>query len=227
MAGILFACWCPIRVDKSKPIPQTPPAMKVLVLGAGVIGTATAWYLVRQGHEVAVAERQKGPGLETSFANGGQISVSHSEPWATPEAPLKILKWLARDDAPLLFRLRMDPAQWTWGAKFLFECQPGRTRANSLAMVKLSAYSRDALHALRAETGIEYDALERGILHFYTDPSVFERAAEMAPLMKSYGLEMEVRSAADAVAIEPALAPFAKRIAGATFTAEDESGDAH
>jgi D-amino-acid dehydrogenase len=201
--------------------------MKVLVLGAGVIGTATAWYLVRQGHEVAVVDRQKGAGLETSFANGGQISVSHSEPWATPEAPLKILKWLARDDAPLLFRLRMDPSQWTWGARFLFECQPWRTRANSLEMVKLSAYSRDALHALRAETGIEYDALERGILEFYTDPAVFERTVEMAPLMRRHGLEMEVKSAADAVAIEPALAHFAKRIAGATFTADDESGDAH
>ena len=201
--------------------------MKVLVLGAGVIGTATAWYLVRQGHEVTVVDRQKGPGLETSLANGGQISVSHSEPWATPEAPLKILKWLARDDAPLLFRLRMDPSQWSWGARFLLECAPWRMRANSLQMVKLSAYSRDSLHALRTETGIEYDALERGILHFYTDASVFERAAAMAPLMRRYGLEMEVKSAADSVAIEPALAPFARRIAGATFTAADESGDAH
>jgi D-amino-acid dehydrogenase len=201
--------------------------MKVLILGAGVIGTSTAWYLTEQGHEVVVVERQKGPGLETSFANGGQISVSHSEPWANPDAPAKLLKWLPRDDAPLLFRLRMDPAQWSWGLKFLYECQPWRTRENSRAMVMLSAYSRDALHALRASTGIEYDALERGILHYYTDPSVFERVAKSAPQMGRLGLHMEVKSATDCVAIEPALAHFRSRIAGATFTKDDESGDAH
>jgi D-amino-acid dehydrogenase len=201
--------------------------MKVLVLGAGVIGTSTAWYLTEQGHEVIVVERQKGPGLETSFANGGQISVSHSEPWANPDAPAKLLRWLPRDDAPLLFRLRMDPAQWSWGLKFLYECQPWRTRENSRAMVMLSAYSRDALHALRAATGIAYDALERGILHFYTDRSVFERVARSAPQMGRLGLHMEVKSATDCVAIEPALVHFQSRIAGATFTKDDESGDAH
>jgi D-amino-acid dehydrogenase len=201
--------------------------MRVLVLGAGVIGTTTAWYLAELGHEVVVVERQKGPALETSFANGGQISVSHSEPWANPDAPAKLLKWLPRDDAPLLFRLRMDPAQWSWGLKFLYECQPWRTRENSRAMVMLSAYSRDALHALRAATAIEYDALERGILHFYTDRSVFERVAKSAPQMRALGLEMEVKSAKDCVALEPALEPFHSRIAGATFTADDESGDAH
>ncbi len=201
--------------------------MKVLVLGAGVIGTSTAWYLAEQGHEVVVVERQKNAGLETSFANGGQISVSHSEPWANPDAPAKLLKWLPRDDAPLLFRLKMDPAQWTWGLRFLYECTSWRTRENSQAMVMLSAYSRDLLHALRASTGIEYDALEAGILHFYTDRSVFERVAESAPAMRRFGLHMEVRSADDCVAIEPALASYRKHIAGATFTADDESGDAH
>src|SRR5689334_18638484 len=99
------------RVDKSNPFPQTPPAMKVLVLGAGVIGTATAWYLAKSGHEPVVVDRREGAGLETSFANGGQISVCHAEPWANPDAPLKILQWAWRDDAPLLFRLKMDPAQ--------------------------------------------------------------------------------------------------------------------
>src|SRR5687768_3130186 len=97
-------------------------AMKVLVLGAGVIGTSTAWYLTEQGHEVTVVDRREGAGMETSFANGGQISVGHAEPWANPDAPAKILRWLWRDDAPLLFRLRMDPAQWSWGLRFLLEC---------------------------------------------------------------------------------------------------------
>ena len=90
--------------------------MKILVLGAGVIGTSTAWYLAARGHEVAVVDRRSGPGLETSYANGGQISVSHSEPWSTPEAPLKLVKWWFKPDSPLLFRLRMDPHQWSWGS---------------------------------------------------------------------------------------------------------------
>src|SRR4051812_22603274 len=165
-----------VRVDKSKPNPETPPRMKVLILGAGVIGTSTAWYLAGSGHEVTVVDRRDAAGMETTFANGAQISVSHAEPWANPEAPLKILQWLWRDDSPLLFRLRMDPRQWAWGARFLYECQPGRTRENIRQIVKLSIYSRDALQALRAQTGIQYDQLERGILHYFTDRSAYESA---------------------------------------------------
>ncbi|HUP31156.1 MAG TPA: D-amino acid dehydrogenase [Usitatibacter sp.] len=201
--------------------------MKVLVLGAGVIGTCTAWYLAEAGHEVTVVERREGAGLETSFANGGQISVCHAEPWANPDAPLKILQWLRRDDSPLLFRLRMDPAQWLWGMRFLYECQPGRTRGNIAAIVKLSLYSRAALQALRESTGIEYDALTRGILHYYTEPGVFEGAVAAASLMNEFGLDREVKTADEAVAIEPALSPARSRIVGATYTATDESGDAH
>ncbi|HYC37436.1 MAG TPA: D-amino acid dehydrogenase [Usitatibacter sp.] len=201
--------------------------MKVLILGAGVIGTSTAWYLAQLGHEAVVVDRQDGPGLETSYANGGQISVSHSEPWANPDAPFKILKWLTRDDAPLLFRLRMDPAQWSWGIKFLYECQPWRTRDNSRAMVTMSAYSRKLLHELRAETGIEYAALERGILHFFTERSVLEAAIAAGALLAKYGLDMQPKTPEECVDIEPALARFRGRIAGALFTADDESGDAH
>ena len=94
--------------------------MKVIILGAGVVGVTSAWYLREAGHDVTVVERQPGPGLETSFANGGQISVSHAEPWSNPSVPLQILKWMGRQDAPLLFRPRADPAQWLWGARFLF-----------------------------------------------------------------------------------------------------------
>jgi D-amino-acid dehydrogenase len=201
--------------------------MKVLVLGAGVLGTATAWYLVRQGHEVTVIDRREGAGLETSFANGGQISVSHAEPWANPDAPLKILQWLRRDDSPLLFRLRMDPAQWIWGLRFLYECLPSRTRANIALIVKLSLYSRAALQELRAETGIEYDALTRGILHYYTDRGEFDRAAASAPTLNGLGLDLAVKTVDEAIAIEPALAHARDRIVGATYTPTDESGDAH
>ena len=126
--------------------------LKVLVLGAGVIGTTSAWYLREQGHDVTVVDRQRVAGLETSFANGGQISVSHVEPWATPAAPWKILKWLGQPDAPLLFRPRLDWQQWRWGAQFLFECLPWRTRRNMQQILAISKYSGEMLRELRATT---------------------------------------------------------------------------
>ena len=113
--------------------------MKVVVLGAGVIGVTSAWYLAGDGHDVTVLDRQPQAGLETSFANGGQVSVSHAEPWANPGAPAKIYKWLGREDAPLLFRLRADPRQWSWGLRFLVECLPARTRRNTLTILRLDA----------------------------------------------------------------------------------------
>ena len=201
--------------------------MNVLILGAGVIGTSTAWYLTQLGHEVTVIDRREGAGLETSFANGGQISVCHAEPWANPGAPAKILQWIWRDDAPLLFRLRWDPHQWSWGLAFLRECLPARTRANIGEIVKLSLYSRASLQELRAATGIQYDQLELGILHYYTDRAEFERAAGAAAVMRQYGLDREVETVDQAVKIEPALEASRHKIVGATYTSSDESGDAH
>jgi D-amino-acid dehydrogenase len=200
--------------------------MRVIVLGAGVVGTASAWYLARAGHEVTVVERQGAAGLETSFANGGQISVSHAEPWANPDAPGKIWEWLGREDAPLLFRLRGDARQWAWGLRFLVECLPFRTRENIRQILALSLYSRAQLQLLRRDTGIQYDQLTRGILHFYTDEEEFERAAEQATLMRQYGCERDIKTAAECIAIEPALRHAAERIVGGTYTATDESGDA-
>ncbi|QJR16056.1 D-amino acid dehydrogenase [Usitatibacter palustris] len=201
--------------------------MKVLVLGAGVVGTATAWYLAKEGHEVTVLERQPGAGLETSFANGGQVSACHAEPWASPGAPGKILRWLLQDDAPLLFRPRLDAAQWRWGWEFLRECAPARYEANVRRIAALSLYSRGRLQALRAETGIAYDHLARGILHYYTDTAEFEAAARAVELMRGHGLDREVKSRAEAMGIEPALAHAGKLVVGATYTPSDESGDAH
>jgi D-amino-acid dehydrogenase len=144
--------------------------MKVLVLGAGVIGTTTAWYLACAGHEVLVVDRQPEPALETSYANGGQISVSHAQPWANPGAPLKMLKWLGREDAPLLFRPTADAAQWLWGMRFLLECLPGRTRRNTVNALSLARYSAQLLAQLRAQTGMRYDEQTLGILQlFFTE----------------------------------------------------------
>jgi len=111
--------------------------MKVIVLGAGLLGVTSAYFLRQQGHDVTVVDRQAAAAAETSFANGGQISVSHAEPWANPSAPLKVLKWLGQEDAPLLFRLRADARQWRWGLQFLRECTPARTRRNIEQIVRL------------------------------------------------------------------------------------------
>ncbi|HEY1327673.1 MAG TPA: D-amino acid dehydrogenase [Casimicrobiaceae bacterium] len=200
--------------------------MRVLVLGGGVIGVTTAWYLAHDGHEVTVVDRHAGPALEASFANGGQISASYAEPWANPEAPLKILKWLGREDAPLLFRLRADWREWRWGLQFLVECLPSRTRHNTIQCLNLALYSRACLQSLRADTGIEYDHLERGILQFYTDRKEFEQGVAAAELMRQYGCDRDIRSADECVAIEPALAQCRGRLAGGIYTATDESGDA-
>jgi len=201
--------------------------MKVAILGAGVTGIAAAWYLHQAGHEVDVIDRQGAAGMETSFANGGQISVSHAEPWANPQAPAKVLKWLGKEDAPLLFRLRADLHQWLWGAAFLRECTPARTHHNIQQIVALGLYSRASLQALRADTGIEYDALARGILHFYTSAEEFDNAQEPAQVMRDHGCDLVMKTADECVAIEPALGPVRHLIAGGSMTASDESGDAH
>ena len=200
--------------------------MRIVVLGAGLIGVATAWFLAEDGHEVIVVERQPGPARETSFANGGQISVSHAEPWANPGTPVKVFKWLGREDSPLLWRLRADTAQWAWGLRFLRECTPGRTRDNIRAILALALDSRARLKALRRELGLDYDCLERGILHYYTDAAEFEHALPQAEFMRQFGCDRVVKSATECFAIEPALAHSTIPIVGGTYTVDDESGDA-
>ena len=201
--------------------------MKVIVLGAGVTGITTAWFLRQQGHEVTVVERRAAAALETSFANGGQISVSHAEPWANPGAPLKVLKWLAKEDAPLLFRLRADMNQWLWGLEFLRNCTPSRTRHNIQQIVNLGMYSRSTLQKLRGDLGLSYSALTKGILHFYTSQSEYDDAQAPAQIMREYGCELEMKTADECVAIEPALTQCKNQIIGGSMTPSDESGDAH
>lgn len=199
--------------------------MRVIVLGAGVIGVSTAWYLRQAGCEVTVIERQPAAALETSFANGAQISVSHAEPWANPRAPRLLLKWLGREDAPLLFRLRPELRQWLWGLAFLRECTPARVRYNVENIVSLATYSRTQLQQLREQLGIEYDQLTRGILHFYLDLEEFKHSQEAAALMREFGCNRRSISSAEVLQIEPALHSIRSQIVGGDYTAEDESGD--
>jgi D-amino-acid dehydrogenase len=186
--------------------------MRIVVLGAGVIGVTTAWYLRHAGHGVQVIDRREGPGLETSFANGGQISADHAAPWAKPGIPLQALKWMMQEDAPLLFRLRADPAQWRWGLQFLRNCTAQRFTENAARLQRLGRYSRAQLQALRKETGIQYDQAARGILVLYTGERRFE------PGMKTPD---------ECIALEPAIAPMKHRLVGGRVYPEDESGDAY
>jgi D-amino-acid dehydrogenase len=186
--------------------------MRVAVLGAGVIGVATAWYLRQAGHDVQVLDRREGPGLETSFANGGQISADHAAPWAGPGVPLQALKWMLHEDAPLLFRLRADPAQWRWGLQFLRNCTAEKYRENAARLQRLGRYSRAQLQALRTETGLQYDRVARGILVLHTGEHQFE------PGMKTPD---------ECIALEPAIAPMKPRLIGGRLYPDDESGDAY
>ncbi|HPT56136.1 MAG TPA: D-amino acid dehydrogenase [Casimicrobium sp.] len=200
---------------------------RVLVLGAGILGVHTAYFLRQRGYEVTVIDRQPGPALETSFANGSQISVSQSDPWASPHAPFKILKWLGKEDAPLLFRLKLDVNQWRWGLRFLYECLPSRAEHNTLQAMRLSEYSRRTLQMLRKETGIQYDHAEAGIMMIHSDAQSFDDAAKAAQLLIRNGERRDVLSVAEAVRIEPALAHTAPTLAGAIYAPNDESGDAY
>ena len=199
----------------------------IAVLGAGVVGVTTAWYLRQAGYDVTVIERESAAGMQTSFANGGQISVSHATPWANPATPIKALKWLFKEDAPLLYRLRADKAQLKWALQFLKECRADRADANLVQMVHLGLYSRDTLQKLRADIGINYEQQTRGIMHFYTSQTEFDAAIAPTKRMQALGCERYFIDINNAASLEPALYPIAHKLKGATYTSRDESGNAH
>jgi D-amino-acid dehydrogenase len=200
--------------------------VRIIVLGAGVVGVTGAWYLAAAGHEVTVLERRDAAGLETSFANGGQISAGHAEPWAKPAVVPKILRWLGREDAPLLFRPRADWAQWEWGLRFLLECWPGRFERHSRTLAGLAGHSRECLRSLRSELGLRYDQLERGILQFATSQRDFDAMAHHVNAMRSLGIRREIKSREECYAVEPALKDSRDPVVGGVYDPQDESGDA-
>jgi D-amino-acid dehydrogenase len=211
--------------------------MKVIVLGAGIIGISTAWHLLELGHEVTVVDRQPDAALETSFANAGQISVSYCEPWANKDAPLKALKWMFSKEAPLLFRPQWPTfgpnamfgggwQQWRWGMQFLGQCNDAAFERNVQQIVALGAYSHLALKDIVNVTGIDYNRLEQGIAHYFTDQHALDAAGDAALLMQKYGVNRQVLGRDEILKIEPALKSFASQIVGGTYTASDESGDA-
>jgi D-amino-acid dehydrogenase len=204
--------------------------MKIIVLGAGIIGISTAWHLAQRGHEVTVVDRHGEAALETSFANAAQISVSYCEPWANRDAPWKALKWMFSKEAPLLFRPQVPLGegwhQYSWGLEFLANCNDTAFERNVQQLVALGSYSHEALKQVVADTGITYNRLEKGIAHYYVDQKSLDTAADAAALMAKYGVNRRVVSKQELLKIEPAFQQFADHIVGGTFTASDESGDA-
>lgn len=204
--------------------------MKIIVLGAGIIGISTAWHLAQRGHDVTVVDRQAAAALETSFANAAQISVSYCEPWANRDAPWKALKWMFSKEAPLLFRPQLPLGegwhQYRWGLEFLANCNDAAFERNVQQLVALGSYSHAALKQVVEDTGITYNRLEKGIAHYYMDQQSLDGAAHAAALMAKYGVNRRVVSKAELLTIEPAFRQFADQIVGGTFTASDESGDA-
>jgi len=200
--------------------------MNTLILGAGIIGTATAWYLRRLGHEVTVIDRQSDAAMETSFANAAQISVGFCEPWANRQAPWKVLKWMFDSQAPLLFRPQLNPQQWSWCLQFLGQCNDAAFARNVQQLVALGAYSHAALKDIVSSTGMEYHRLEKGIAYFYTDQKSFDDAAWSVEQLRRFGVERRVVSRDELLNIEPAFRAYGSHITGGTYTSTDESGDA-
>lgn len=201
--------------------------MRTVVLGAGIAGTLTAYHLLREGHEVTVVDRQHGAGMETSFANGGFMASSQAEPWAAPGVPLKILKWLGREDAPLLLRPSAVPRMWRWGLRFLANCTEARALASGERSFKLAHYSIAVLKQVREDTQIAYDEVIKGCIRVYGSAEAIDAAGRFYAKLAPLGLNYRVLDAAGCVGIEPALGPSAAKFAGGLFFPDEESGDCH
>ncbi len=199
--------------------------MRVVILGAGVIGVTTAWYLSQAGHEVTVLERQTGPALETSFANAGEISPGYASPWAGPGIPAKAMKWLLMRHAPLIIQPRPDLAKIKWVAQMLMNCTAGAYAINKSRMVRLAEYSRDCLKDLRADTGISYDERTQGTLQLFRTQKQVDAAYKDIKVLKADGVPFEVLDPSACVAAEPGLAPNLSKIAGGLRLPGDETGD--
>lgn len=199
----------------------------VIVLGSGVVGMNTAYWCANAGLKTLVVDRQPLAGNETSYANGGQISVSFAEPWASLATLRKALFWLFEKDAPLRFSPQLDWRQWRWLMLFIAEALPHRYRRNVTHLVQLGLYSRHLLKQVRDKHQLRYQQLEHGILQIYRDHSAFDGAKHTASLMRSLGCDRQVIATEQAIDIEPTLQHIAHEIKGATYTAGDETGDAH
>lgn len=201
--------------------------MKVVIIGAGVVGMTAAWRLANDGHEVTVMERRDGPGLETSFANGGQLSYSYVAPLAGPGVLSKVPGWLLRRDSPLRFHPGLDPAQWRWLMQFVRACTSTASDATTRKLLRLAFYSRDLMQAFAAEHAVDFDLARRGKLIVHRDPAAFDAARRLLDFQATLGCEQHALDRAATVALEPALEGIRDQIAGAIHTPSEEVADCH
>ena len=201
--------------------------MKVIVMGAGVIGVTTAYYLAKSGCEVSVIDRQPGAGLETRFANAGEISPGYASPWAGPGVPLKAVQWILDRHGPLVLRPQFDPAMWRWILQMLRNCTSRRYAINKSRMVPIAEYSRDCLRELRAETGIAYDHRSQGTLQLFRKQSQLDHIGGDVDILKQYGVPFEVLDRQGCIQAEPALAGAPASFVGGLRLPDDETGDCH
>ncbi|MDA9544025.1 amino acid dehydrogenase [Bradyrhizobium sp. CCBAU 45321] len=201
--------------------------MKVLILGSGVIGVTSAYYLARAGHEVTVVDRQPEPALETSFANAGEVSPGYSSPWAGPGVPVKAIKWLLMKHGPLVIRPKLDPVMWVWLLKMLRNCTSARYAVNKSRMIPIAEYSRDSLRDLRRDIGIQYDERSQGTLQLFRYQAQLDGTAEDIAVLKQYGVPFEVLNREGCIAVEPALAGVKEKFVGGLRLPQDETGDCH
>ena len=199
--------------------------MKVVVLGSGIIGVSTAYYLARAGQEVVVVDRQSGPALETSFANAGQVSPGYSAPWAAPGIPLKAIKWMLQEHSPLVIRPRLDAAMLSWLARMLRNCTAARYAVNKERMLRLATYSRESLELLRQETGISYDQRTQGTLQLFRTQKQVDSAAKDIAILEQCGVPYELLDPVGCIRAEPALTQVRDKIAGGLRLPGDETGD--
>jgi len=199
--------------------------MKVVVLGSGVIGVTSAWYLAKSGHEVTVIDRQSGPALETSFANAGQVSFGYTTPWAAPGLVVKALKWMMHKNSPLIIRPQMSFEMMRWLIAMLGNCNEARYRQNKALMMRISDYSALCLAALVKETGIEYDARQRGTIQLFRTQAQMDTIAKDTDILKNDGVDFEILDANGCIKIEPGLTGLKHQIIGGLRTPKDETGD--
>ena len=198
---------------------------RVLVLGSGVIGVTSAWYLAQAGFEVTVVDREPGPARSTSYANAGQISPGYASPWAAPGVPLKAIKWLFQKHAPLAIKPTLDPDQYLWLAQMLRNCTAGRYAVNKERMVRLAEYSRDCLDELRADTGLTYEGRRLGTTQLFRTQAQLDAAARDIAVLQEAGVPYEVLDRAGVARVEPALAATADRLVGGLRLPGDQTGD--
>lgn len=201
--------------------------MNILILGAGIAGVTAAYQLARRGHTVEVIEQSAAPAMACSFANGGQLSYTHAEPWASPSVLPKIPGWMLRADSPLVFRPRADMDMIRWGIRFLANCTPGKAHEHTRTLLRLGLYSRTQLHRIVEDTGIEFHYRKQGILHIFSTEEKLQSAVGQMEFQNSLGGDEVILTPEECLKREPALAQSTKKLVGGIFAQQDESGNIH